>query len=296
MSAAPYIPLWIDDFDAAIAHLTLEEEAVYSRLMRLAWRTIDCVLANDINFIARKIRAEKPLVEAILNEFFTLDDKNRWFQKRLKAEFEGIIQKIEKRKNAGKLGGKAKSLKVNGFSSSNATILPEHCQDFASPMLCQPEPEPEPEPDDNIIDKSIKLSSATAPTVLDKNKIEINEFWKNFPPRGDPPTKENQTATASEYRKAREKHSHEFLMQNLEIAKSRWKECDPKFIPKPSNWLKKETWKDEQYQNSNSNYRQRGLPDYDESQPDTIGNRAEELEVLEARNASTITLAARRII
>lgn len=130
--AAPYIPLYIDDLDAAIAHLSLVEEAIYMRLMKMAWRSINCSIVDDIDFISRKIRAEKRDIETILNEFFILKN-GKWIQKRLKHEFDKYKNKISERKKAGKIGGLNNSLKNN-----NKKL------DFATAKSSKPEPEPEP--------------------------------------------------------------------------------------------------------------------------------------------------------
>lgn len=132
--SAPYIPLFIDDFDAATAHLSVAEEGTYMRLMKLAWRSASCSIVDDIDFIARKTRAPKAMILTILNEFFTLRN-GVWTQKRLKKEFDEVRKKISARKKAGKMGGLAKSQKNQDKMSSNATSLLKH-----------PEPEPEPEP------------------------------------------------------------------------------------------------------------------------------------------------------
>lgn len=154
--SAPYIPLYIDDFDAAIAHLSLVEEAIYMRLIKLAWRSINCTIDNDLDFISRKIRAEKKDIEIILNEFFTLKN-GKWFQKRLKLEFDKYKNKIAERKKAGKLGGIAKSLKDNNKKD-----------DFAMAKLSKPEPEPEPD----IIDKSIIKKQLKKKTNFANSGIE----------------------------------------------------------------------------------------------------------------------------
>jgi uncharacterized protein YdaU (DUF1376 family) len=133
--SVPYIPLYIDDFDAATAHLSVAEEGCYMRLIKLAWRSATCSIVDDIDWIARKTRAPKAMIKAILAEFFTLKN-GVWTQKRLKREFDDVRKKISARKKAGKLGGLAKQQKSNEKTSSNASLLLKH-----------PEPEPEPEPE-----------------------------------------------------------------------------------------------------------------------------------------------------
>lgn len=143
MSTHPFIPLYVDDYDAATAHLTLEEDGVYSRLIRLCWRTPGCSLPNDLPWIARKIRVPASdadrILAPVLSEFFRLQ-RGRLVQKRLKAEYDDISRKKSARKTAGKKGGDAKARKTQDNEASNASDLPADTRAF-------PEPYPEPEPE-----------------------------------------------------------------------------------------------------------------------------------------------------
>lgn len=137
----PYMPLYVDDYEAATAHLTAEEDGIYSRLLRLCWRTPGCSLPNDDAWIARKIRLSAAdfakVAKPVIEEFFIVQ-RGRLVQKRLKAEYENISRKKSARVNAGKKGGVAKALKTKETAAGNATILPAHTR-------AVPEPEPEPE-------------------------------------------------------------------------------------------------------------------------------------------------------
>lgn len=132
----PYLPLFVDDYEADTAHLSLVEDGIYSRLLRLCWRSPKCRLPNDHDWIARRIRVssdeERAAMTAVLDEFFTVR-RNVIFSKRLSAEHERISASVERRKSAGKSGGRAKALKSKEIDPSNARALPKH-----------PEPEPEP--------------------------------------------------------------------------------------------------------------------------------------------------------
>lgn len=142
MASHAYIPLYVDDYEAATAHLTIEEDGIYNRLLRLCWRTPGCSLPNEPAWIARKIRISQEefdrVAAPVLKEFFVLS-RGRLVQRRLKREFDDISRKKTARKEAGKKGGAAKALKDQGKLSSNAGNLPADTRAF-------PEPEPEPEP------------------------------------------------------------------------------------------------------------------------------------------------------
>lgn len=149
MSTHPYIPLYVDDYDAATAHLSLEEDGAYMRLLRLCWRTPGCSLPNDKAWIARKVRLSPEdfarVAEPVLSEFFRLQ-RGRLVQRRLKDEYDDISRKKSARKLAGKKGGAAKALKNKDKAPSNASILPADTRAF-------PEPYPEPEEDTPVVPK-----------------------------------------------------------------------------------------------------------------------------------------------
>lgn len=147
MSTHPCLPLWIDDYDAATAHLTPAEDGVYGRLLRLAWRTPGCSLPNDPAWIARKIRLSAEDFDAIakpvLDEFFKVQ-RGRLSQKRLRSEYDSISRKKAARQTAGKKGGDAKAQNNNDKALSNATVLPGDTRAF-------PEPSPDPKPEDKTL-------------------------------------------------------------------------------------------------------------------------------------------------
>lgn len=161
MSTHPYIPLYVDDYDAATAHLTVEEDGAYSRLLRLCWRTPGCSLPNEPAWIARKIRLSmedyERIAKPVIDEFFTLS-RGRLIQKRLRDEYDDISRKKSARKNAGKKGGEAKALKTKENTSSNASDLPADTRAF-------PYPEPNPEPEE-----AIASSAGSAPADPERDE------------------------------------------------------------------------------------------------------------------------------
>lgn len=157
MSTHPYIPLYVDDYDAATAHLTIEEDGAYSRLLRLCWRTPGCSLPNEPAWIARKIRLSmedyERVAKPVIDEFFTLS-RGRLVQKRLRDEYDDISRKKSARKSAGKKGGEAKARKTKDNSASIANDLPSDTRAF-------PNPDPNPEPEEAIA--SMAGSAEAAP-------------------------------------------------------------------------------------------------------------------------------------
>lgn len=165
MSTHPYLPLYVDDFEAATAHLTPEEDGIYNRILRLCWRTPGCSIPNDAAWIARKIRLSaadyERIAKPVVEEFFRVS-RGRLVQKRLKAEYDDISRKKSARAKAGKKGGDAKALKTTENTSSNATTLLGDTGAF-------PNPEPEPDKEPPVVPprgtKSPKVSKDQVQTV-----------------------------------------------------------------------------------------------------------------------------------
>lgn len=126
MSDLPRLPLFVDDYEAATAHLNLEEDGAYMRLMRLCWRMPRCTLPNDPAWIRRKMRVDQEtydrVVAPIIEEFFRRN-RGRLYQKRLLSEFVYVNGVSSERSIAGKKGGEISALKRRGNRSSKATDL-----------------------------------------------------------------------------------------------------------------------------------------------------------------------------
>lgn len=121
------MPFYVDDFEADTAHLSLEEDGVYNRLLRLCWRTPDCSVPDDRSWIMRRMRVDEDtyrrVVEPIIQEYFTRDQGRIW-QKRQRQEYAFVSDLVRKRKEAGSRGGKASALKRKEIDPSKATALP----------------------------------------------------------------------------------------------------------------------------------------------------------------------------
>ncbi|KQP53054.1 YdaU family protein [Methylobacterium sp. Leaf106] len=121
MSAFPSLPLFTDAYIADTAHLTNEEHGAYLRLLMFAWRSPDCRLPDDdaritrmLGLTAKRWSSLKPAVMA----FWSLDD-GFWTQKRLTREHEFVTEKVEKKRAAGKQGGRPKSLENNDLGKAS---------------------------------------------------------------------------------------------------------------------------------------------------------------------------------
>lgn len=156
----PYMPLYVTDYEGDTAHLTIEEDGAYMRLLRLCWRTPGCSVPDDPKWIMRKMRVSADdyyrVVEPMIDEFFT-KGMGRVFHARLQREKDAIEATHKARSAAGKLGNKKrwedgeknKPLKTKENGNRPATFL-------------QSQPKPEPEP----LKRDTKVSPKSGPTAM----------------------------------------------------------------------------------------------------------------------------------
>lgn len=135
----PYIPLYVTDYEADTAHLSLEEDGAYMRLLRLCWRTPGCSVPDEPKWIMRKMRISADdyyrVVEPLIDEFFTRG-MGRVFSPRLQREEERIKETSRKRSEAGLKGGRpAKPLKNNETTKSRAKAKQKHLEPELEPEL-----------------------------------------------------------------------------------------------------------------------------------------------------------------
>jgi len=115
MSALPSLPLFTDAFIADTGHLSLEQRGAYVMLLMLAWRSPGCRIPNDDAKIARMLSispAKWARLRPEVMAFWHLAD-DHWTQKRLTREHQFVSEKVEKKRAAGKQGGRPKSLENN---------------------------------------------------------------------------------------------------------------------------------------------------------------------------------------
>lgn len=91
MAQFPYLPLWTDAYLADTSHLTDAEHGIYLQLLMLIWRSPECRIPNDDEWIARRFRRSsaqvKKDIRPIIKDF--CKSTGNWItQGRLKDEWE----------------------------------------------------------------------------------------------------------------------------------------------------------------------------------------------------------------
>jgi len=104
-----YFQFEIKEWLSNTAHLTLEEEAVYLRLINFYYDSERAFLQEDIDLILRKCRiSSKELAVSVLNEFFLLED-GAFHHIRCEKEIAKYHAKCEQASRAGKASAQRKT-------------------------------------------------------------------------------------------------------------------------------------------------------------------------------------------
>ena len=105
-----YYKFNISDWHLATSHLSLEEEAVYFKLINFYYDT-ERQIPLETQSVIRRLRLGNytAMVETVLHEFF-IKQENGWSHNRCDDEIEKYHHKAETNKKIGKLGGRPKKI------------------------------------------------------------------------------------------------------------------------------------------------------------------------------------------
>jgi uncharacterized protein YdaU (DUF1376 family) len=131
-----YYKFNIADWHLATSHLTLEEEAIYFKLVNFYYDTEQPIPLETETVIRRlRLGLYSETVGLVLSEFFVLQEDG-WHHNRCDEEIEHYHSKAEKNKIVGKLGGRPRKNKdlqtnPNGFENKpidnpNITLTKNH--------------------------------------------------------------------------------------------------------------------------------------------------------------------------
>jgi uncharacterized protein YdaU (DUF1376 family) len=115
-----YFQFEIKEWVANTAHLSLEEEAVYLRLINYYYDSERAILEKDIDLVLRKCRiSNKEMALSILSEYFDYEDE-AFHHVRCEKEIAKYRAKSEQASKAGKASAQRR---INGRSTSVQPII-----------------------------------------------------------------------------------------------------------------------------------------------------------------------------
>lgn len=104
-----YFQFEIKEWVSNTAHLTLEEEAAYFRLIMHYYDSEKPFSNSELSKIFRRCRIPEQLGCFILEEFFQCDDEENWIHKRCDQEIQRFKAKSEQASRAGKASAERKA-------------------------------------------------------------------------------------------------------------------------------------------------------------------------------------------
>lgn len=221
----PYFPLFVTDFEAKTSHLSLEEDGAYNRLLRIMWITPGCSIPDDPAWISRRLRIDiatfERVVAPIISEFCKRVG-GRVISPRLVKEFKKADITSQKRKEAGKLGGRPQAIEKQRKEQKAG-----ESRDKAGLTYLEPEPYIEKIPSNEGIEKKARVS-ALPPS-------EFADFWETYP------NKVGKPKALESFIKARQRAPLETIMAGLAryVAKQ-----DDRPWCNPTTWLNQDRWGD----------------------------------------------------
>jgi uncharacterized protein YdaU (DUF1376 family) len=121
-----YYKFNIADWHLATSHLSLEEEAVYFKLINYYYDSEQCI-PKETDSVIRRLRlgSVKDLVGIVLQEFFVLQNDG-WHHLRCDDEILKYHHKAEVNQRTGKLGGRPKKTQTVSVGIPEITLTTNH--------------------------------------------------------------------------------------------------------------------------------------------------------------------------
>ena len=170
-----YYQFNIGDWALHTSHLTLEEEAVYRRILDFYYDT-ELPIPQDIKPVIRRLRLSQhsEIVDIILDEYFYLEDDG-WHNKRVDEEIEKYQARSDRAKANGAKGGRPPTPKVVEHKAN-----PKEPRD--NPEITQWVNSANPEESKSKANEELRTKNEELRTKNEKPKDQ-----KTMPTKADPP-------------------------------------------------------------------------------------------------------------
>jgi len=191
-----YYPFHVGDYTSATQHLTLEEDAMYRRLLDICYTT-EKPLPKEERQLFRLTRAASDLhreaVLTVLHEFFS-ETEQGWISTRVEAELEVMREKQQKQRDRAN-----KRWHKPDANTGNATAMPRHEETIAAAQkpdaaAMPPTPTPTPTPKKNISSEPLPGSEPVTTFAIQlvdstEYRISVKDFgeWEKAFPAVDVP-------------------------------------------------------------------------------------------------------------
>lgn len=225
-----YFEHHIGDYAAATAHLSLIEDAIYSRLLRRYYLQEEALPA-DVKQVARlagaRSQEELEAVQTVLEEFFTLQDAG-WHNKRADEEIARYQAKIEAARENGRRGGRPpKNQQVQEKE-------PKETQPFSLGSISETQPKALHTPDTNLQEEQQKQQHVQPLAA----RCRFADFWAAYPNK-----KGKQEAEKTWKRRKLDGRCDELIghVRLMEAHDDGWRRG---YVPMGSTYLNQARWED----------------------------------------------------
>jgi uncharacterized protein YdaU (DUF1376 family) len=211
-----YFPHHIGDYASATSHLSNDEDICYRRLLDRYYDT-ELPLDPDVAMLARKCRVSQEVVQAILDEFFTMID-GYWHNSRADAEIARWYTKSEKARASVNSRWEEKRKNTNVIRTNNERNTNRYEQDTTQ------DPRP-------------KTQDKTIPSHPDG----FDSFWSAYPKKVGKP------AAQKAFKAAKINGHLSEVIGDIEsrLLSEAWLKNGGQFIPNPATYLNQRRWEDE---------------------------------------------------
>ena len=124
MAEFPALPLFTDALLGDTLHLSTRQFGAYMLMLIVAWRTHDCALPDDDEYLCKITRMDRrtwAADKAVVLAFWKKDDNQKWYQGRLKDE----RKYVEDQRNKNAASGRVSALKRKERHSTTVATTPQ---------------------------------------------------------------------------------------------------------------------------------------------------------------------------
>jgi uncharacterized protein YdaU (DUF1376 family) len=223
-----YFEFHIGDYAQATQHLSMLEDAAYSRMLRWCYAN-ERPLPFDIKQIERLVRAqskpEREAVSNVLSEFFVQMDDG-WHQDRVDREIARYQDKQRKASASANARWKKGETHNEGNANAYANALQTLCEGNANQT-----------PDTN----KTPIAPLPGGETVASSPPGFDDFWQAYP------RKVGKGAALTAWKRARVNGHLADVLAAITVQRSseQWQRDGGRFVPNPATWLNQRRWEDE---------------------------------------------------
>jgi uncharacterized protein YdaU (DUF1376 family) len=231
-----YYQFNIGDWVLVTSHLSLEEEAVYLRLINHYLNTEEPI-STETQWVIRRLRLNtESVVNSVLSEFFELTDKG-WSHKKCEEMLKAYRKTVKKNRENGRKGGRPRKGAGSRAPQDKPSGLPlaTHSHPTGNPnqepVTTNQQPVNQIKTlDQTDVDRLFGFFYSAYPKKVDKQKA-VQKFGVIF--RGKQPAQADELL--------------DLIIINIEqrIAAGGWDLLNKQYIPSPAKYLLNKSWEDE---------------------------------------------------